>query len=34
MEEIIEATPFVQLSSITFEKRGTQEGFIRGISIL
>ena len=30
IEEIIEATASVQLSNITFEKRGTHEGFIRG----
>ena len=30
IEKIIEACPVIQLSNITYEKRGTHEGFIRG----
>jgi len=30
IEKIIEACPVVQLSNVTYEKRGTHEGFIRG----
>ncbi len=30
VEKIIEACPLIQLSNITYEKRGTHEGFIRG----
>lgn len=30
IEEIIESCPVIQLSSITYERRGTHEGFIRG----
>ena len=30
IEEYIEECPFVQLSTVTYEKRGTHEGFIRG----
>lgn len=30
VEKIIETYPFVQLSNITYEKRGTHEGFIHG----
>ncbi len=30
IERIIEACPVIQLSNITYEKRGTHEGFMRG----
>lgn len=30
IEKIIEACPVIQLSNVTYEKRGTHEGFIRG----
>ena len=30
IEKIIEACPVVQLLNVTYEKRGTHEGFIRG----
>ena len=30
IEKIIEACPIIQLSNVTYEKRGTHEGFIRG----
>ena len=30
IERIIEACPVIQLSNVTYEKRGTHEGFIRG----
>jgi hypothetical protein len=30
IEKIIETSPFVQLSNITYEKRGNHEGFIHG----
>ena len=30
IERIIEACPVIQLSNLTYEKRGTHEGFIRG----
>ena len=30
IDKIIEACPVIQLSNVTYEKRGTHEGFIRG----
>lgn len=30
VQKLIESCPLVQLSNITYEKRGTNEGFIRG----
>lgn len=30
IEKIIEACPVIQLSNVTYDKRGTHEGFIRG----
>jgi len=30
IEKIIEACPVIQLTNVTYEKRGTHEGFIRG----
>ena len=30
IEKIIAACPVIQLSNVTYEKRGTHEGFIRG----
>jgi len=30
IERVIEACPVIQLSNLTYEKRGTHEGFIRG----
>lgn len=30
IQKIVESSPVVQLSDITYEKRGTHEGFIRG----
>jgi len=30
IQKIIEAYPVIQLSNVTYEKRGTDEGFIRG----
>jgi len=30
IEKIIEACPVIQLSNVTYEKRGTHAGFIRG----
>lgn len=30
VEKIIEKCPFIQLSNVTYEKRGTHEGFIHG----
>lgn len=30
IEKIIEACPVIQLSNVTYEKRSTHEGFIRG----
>lgn len=30
IEKIIETCPVIQLSNVTYEKRGTHEGFIRG----
>ena len=30
IEKIIEACPVIQLSNVTYEKRGTHEGFIHG----
>ena len=30
IQKIVESSAIVQLSSVTFEKRGTHEGFIRG----
>ena len=30
IEKIIDACPVIQLSNVTYEKRGTHEGFIRG----
>ena len=30
IDRIIEACPVMQLSNVTYEKRGTHEGFIRG----
>lgn len=30
IQRIIEACPVIQLSNVTYEKRGTNEGFIRG----
>ena len=30
IDKIIEACPVMQLSNVTYEKRGTHEGFIRG----
>jgi hypothetical protein len=30
VRDIIETCPFLQLSTVTYDKRGTHEGFIRG----
>jgi hypothetical protein len=30
IQEVIEACPIIQLSNVTYEKRGTHEGFIKG----
>jgi len=30
IEKIIETCPFIHLSNVTYEKRGTHEGFIKG----
>ena len=30
IQKVVESSAIVQLSSVTFEKRGTHEGFIRG----
>ncbi len=30
IQKIVESSAIVQLSSVTFEKRGTHEGFVRG----